>query len=173
MFNILTYGFTTILLSIFIYIDGPRIVKNNLQIKYNKFRRLNKLVSTNYKGCFKILYISLCMIITALKISLWQKCNGLVVQSITKSTYNVSYVIKGITYTMIIKPNRGPRKILMVLDETHTDVSDFMFPYIGPSENFNGQIYTPIMLSKNKLIFILDNGTEIVFEKNDKIIFKR
>ena len=48
--NFLVLGVSTYLLGIFCYLDGYSIVKNVVVVKYNKFKKINRLVSTNYKG---------------------------------------------------------------------------------------------------------------------------
>ena len=156
------------LMVVFVYLDGHHIVKNTAVVKWKKFRHLNRLVSTNYKGFFTILWISTCMIMKALWISILQYLNSTIIQ-IDKKTYKVTYVIKGETYKMIVKPHRGPRKILLVSDEKQEDLSDIIFPYLGPEENFHGKKYTPKFFEKKELIFELSNGTEKIFYDIEEI----
>lgn len=153
----------------FIYLDGPVIVKNTSVMGWKKFRKINSLVSTNYKGCFNIIRISFYMVGQALWLNIMQYINKSIVQ-VDRHTYSVTYVIKGNTYTMIIKPNRGPRKVLLVSDETHTDVSNIIFPYLGPNENFHGGSYTPNFFNKSELVFELSDGTEKTFFSEDIMI---
>ena len=169
MFSLFTYGLISVLSGLFMCMDGHHTVKNIIQIKYHKFRRLNKFVSSNYKGCVNILCISLCMIIQALWITLWQHLNNSVVK-LKNNKYEVSYVIKGIKYKMIVQPKRGPRKILMVVDNEQSDVSDIIFPYLGPEEDFHGKLYTPKVFNKEELIFELSNGDEKIFGKDEVIL---
>jgi hypothetical protein len=158
------------LLSVFVYLDGHCIVKNTSVIGWRKFRKINRLVSTNYKGFFKILWISFYMVTQALWVSMIQYLNSTIVQ-LDRSTYSVTYIIKGKTYMMIVKPTRGPRKVLLVSDEKQTDVSHIVFPYLGPEENFHREIYTPKFFNKKELIFEMSDGTEKIFLVDDKIIF--
>lgn len=167
MFNLII---GTALLSAFVYLDGPRIVKNTAVTGWRKFRKINKLVSTNYKGCFKIIWISCYMVAQALWVSMIQYLNSTIVQ-IDRNSYRVTYVIKGKTYMMNVKTTRGPRKVLLVSDETQTDVSHIVFPYLGPEENFHREIYTPKFFDKKELIFELSDGTEKIFRSDDKIVF--
>jgi hypothetical protein len=167
MFNLII---GTALLSVFVYLDGPCIVKKASVLGWSKFIKINKLVSTNYKGCFNILWISLYMVSQALWISMIQYLNSTIIQ-IDRNTYRVTYVIKGKTYMMIVRPNRGPSKVLLVSDENQIDVSHIVFPYIGPNENFNGEIYTPKFFNKKELIFELSNGQEKCYSEHDLIQF--
>lgn len=169
MFDFFTYFVGIALIGVFVYLDGPNIVKHNLTIKCNKFRKINQLVSTNYKGVFTIIWISLCLIIKALWINMLQYMNSTVVQ-LDKNKYIITYVIKGKTYKMIVKPIRGPKQVLLVYDENQEDVSHLIFPYLGPEENWHYQVYTPNFFNKNELTFELSNGNQKVFLKNDNIM---
>jgi hypothetical protein len=169
MFSLLTYGLTTVIIGAFFYLDGHHIVKNNTVTNYRKFRKLNKLVATNYKGVFTICWVSICMIIKALWINIWQYLNSTIVE-LDGYVYKVTYIIKGKTYKMIVRPKRGPRKVLLISDEKQEDVCDEIFPYLGPEENFHGEIYTPSYFNKEELIFELSNGSEQIFKKDDQII---
>lgn len=110
------------------------------------------------------------MIAQALWVSMIQYLNSTIVQ-IDRNSYRVTYIIKGKTYKMIVNPIRGPRKVLLVSDETHTDVSHIVFPYLGPEDNFHWKIYTPKFFERKELIFELSNGTEKIFREDDKIVF--
>jgi len=169
MFSLLSYGLTTLLVGIFFYVDGHHIVRNTIVTKYRKFRSLNRLVATNYKGFFMILWVSICLIAKALWINIWQYFNSTIIQLETNK-YEVTYIIKGKTYKMIVKPKRGPRRVLIVSDENQEDVSDKIFPYLGPEENFHGEIYTPAFFKTKELIFELSNGSEQIFKENNQII---
>lgn len=169
MFILFTYCIGSFLIGTFIYLDGPKIVKNNLSIKCHKFRKINRLVSTNYKGIFTILWISLCLIIKALWINAIQYMNNTIVK-LDKNKYKVTYVINGKTYEMIVKPIRGPKKVLLVYDENQEDVSHLIFSYLGPEEDWHSKSYTPKFFNRNELTFELSNGTQKVFIENDNII---
>jgi hypothetical protein len=169
MFSLLSYGIGSAAVAVFLYLDGYNITKNTTLIKFQKFRQINKLVSINYKGYFKILWISLCMIRQALWISLLQYMNSSVIK-LGGNKYVITYIINGKTYKMLIKSKRGPQKVLMVSDETQTDVSDLIFPYLGPCDNFHGDIFTPEFFGRKELIFDLSDGSEKIFLESDKII---
>jgi len=111
------------------------------------------------------------MVAQALWINIIQYLNSTILP-IKGGRYKVTYVIKGKTYKMIVKPKRGPRKVLIVSDENQEDVSYLIFPYLGPEENFHGEIYTPKFFEKSELIFELSNGTEKIFRANDEIMLE-
>lgn len=168
MLDILTYCMTVAFIGAFFYLDGHHIVKDNTVVKWKRFRRLNRLVSSNYRGCCTIFWVSICMITKALWISMLQYLNNSIVQ-IDKKTYEVTYVIRGKTYKMIVKPRRGPQKVLLISDKKQEDVSYMIFPYLGPEENFHGRKMTPKFFGREELIFQLSNGVEKVFRENEMI----
>ena len=131
--------------------------------------KINKLVATNYKGFFTIIRISLWMVVQALWISIIQYINSTIIP-VKGGKYKVTYVIKGKTYTMIVKPTRGPQKILLVLDENQEDVSHLIFPYLGPEDNFHNKIYTPKFFEREELVFEFSDGSEKVFRVDDDIV---
>jgi hypothetical protein len=108
------------------------------------------------------------MVAQAIWVSIIQYMNSTIIK-LDKNTYKVTYVIKGKTYMLVVKPTRGPRKVLLVSDETQTDVSNEIFPYLGPKENFHGEIYTPHFFKKKELVFELSDGTERKFLLDDNI----
>ena len=154
----------------FFYLDGHHFVKNKYMIGLQKFQRINRLVSTNYKGVFKIFRISLCMVVQALWSSFVQYLNTTIKQ-LDGNRYIVTYIIKGKTYKMLVKLKRGPCNILLVSDETYNDVSYLIFPYLGPSENFHGDVFTPRFFGKKELVFEFSNGIEKIFQIDDNITF--
>lgn len=171
MFSLM-YGLGTTLIFVFIYLDGYTIIKNTSVIKWRKFRKINKLVSTNYKGFFTIIWISLCMVAQALWVSLIQYLNSTIIP-IKNGQYLVTYVIKGNTYKMVVKPVRGPRKVLIVSDNKEEDVSHLIFPFLGPEEDFHGKAYTPKFFDKEELVFELSDGSEKIFRIDEEINFTK
>ena len=171
MFSLVTYGLSTIIIGAFLYLDGHNIVKNVVTVKYHNFKRINRLVGTTSKGVFTILWVSLCLIVKALWINIIQYMNSTITQ-IGKNKYLVTYIINGKTYKMLVIPKRGPRSVLMISDENQEDVSHMIVPYLGPEENFHGEVYNPEFFNKKELIFNMSNGDELIFSSNDKIKLK-
>jgi hypothetical protein len=171
MFDLFTVYVYTVLLLVyyFIYLGCPIYIENKVTEKYRNFRRINRLVANNHTGFFNILYISMCIVFKALWIKCFQYMNNTVTH-IEGNTYKITYVIKGQTYIMNVILTRGPKKVLLVCDEAQNDMSDIVFPYLGPEENWHKDIYTPKFFSRDKLVFELSNGEEHVFNHNDKII---
>ena len=172
----LNFLFTFVVLGgTFIYFDGYNkcyrmvvICKDTSIYRYQKFRKINKLVATNYKGVCTIFWISLCMILKMFWIYILQYFNNTVILQDNK--YIITYVIKGKLYKMCVKPQRGPSKVLLVSDENHEDVSHLVLPYIGPEENFHSSLFTPTFFNRKELVFELSNGSEKIFTENQNII---
>ena len=133
-------------------------------VSYKKFKRVNNLVSTNYKSTFTIIRISFLIILKAIWISIIQYMNSTIVK-IDKKKYRVTYIINGRTYKMIVNIPKGPRKVLLVYDENEEDVSHLVFPYLGPVEDFHGKEYTPEFFKRMELVFVMSNGNELLFTK--------
>ena len=153
----------------FVYLDGHHIVKNNTIVQWNNFKRINTLVSTNYKGFFLVTWISVCMILQAMWISIFQYMNT-TITPLEGGKYQVTYIIKGKTYKMVVKPIKGPKKVLLVSDNNQEDVSYKIIPYMGPEDNFHGKLYTPNFFNHTELIFEMSNGDEKIFKNDDDII---
>jgi len=169
MLTFITYTLTAGIIWTFFHFDGPDIVKNNCQLKLEKWRQLNRLVATEYNGYFTILWISICMITKGIWINILQYCNNSITK-INKKTYELTYILNGKLYKIIIENKPGPRKVLLVSDETQTDISHLVTPYLGPKEDFHGNTITPKFFNKKELIFDLSNGKELIFKENDKIV---
>ena len=84
------YIFCGILLGVFYLLDGHTMVKNNIQDRYQRFRKLNKLVATRYKNICMIFYVSLQLICKALWINFLQWINNSVKQIDPNNLYEIS-----------------------------------------------------------------------------------
>ena len=169
MFSLFTSCVCTSLVGAFLYLDLHRTVKNNIVEKCRKFKKINRLVATNKKGDFNIMWVSLSLVIKAVWINILQYINTTVFQ-LDKNKYEITYIIKGKKYKMIVKPIRGPAKVLLVYDENQEDVSHLIVPYIGPEEDWHGRVYTPKFFTKSELTFELSSGDQKVFLQDDNII---
>jgi hypothetical protein len=148
---------------LFVFLDGHVITTNIMISKYNKLKQLTSVVSTQHTNIYIIMYVSFCMILKALYINMCQYCNKTVVK-IDKYTYEITYILCGHMYTIRIKPPRGPKYVMMVIDENGQDVSDMVMPYIGPESNFHGNTFNSISFNRDSLRFELFDGTSLKFE---------
>ena len=172
MFNIIIYtllfGFSTI----FIYVNGPIILKETYNDKISKFKQLNNIISNQNKNKnkYKIIISSFLIILKVLKTSIIQKLYNNVYNNVyctNKNTYIIQYVIAGKLYKNVIIPYRGPCPILQISNEKDDDITDIILPYSGNCYDF--QSLTPSFFLCEKLIFQLSNGDELIFNKNDII----
>jgi hypothetical protein len=118
-----------------------------------------------------VFFLSVYLVLYAVWLNVWQYLNSTIVE-IGKNTYELTYIINGVTYKMVLKPQRGPARVLLVFDGNQEDVSHEIFPYIGPEGDFHGKVYTPEVFNKKELVFQLSNGEEKIFKENDEIILK-
>ena len=109
------------------------------------------------------------MVIKVLWLYILQYFNKTVIYK-GNNEYIITYVIKGKIHKMVVKPNRGPSKVLLVSDEKQEDVSDLVFSYLGPEENFHKYMFTPKFFNSKELVFELSNGNEKIFTENEIII---
>lgn len=145
------------------------VVLETAKVKYTKFKSLKQLVSTQSTNIFKILWIMMVIIVKTLYVQLCQYFNGSI-RVLDKNTYEVSYVIHGILYKMIVKPKRGPKCIIEAVDEFDNDVTHTILSYVGPMENFHGHHLTPKFLKKKKITLNLSSGEEKTFHEDDIIV---
>lgn len=142
---------------------------SNINLKYNKWKRLKSLVETKHKSTFMIYYVSIEMILTMYYAELLKYLNKSV-HKIDKNKYEVSFVINEKHYKMIVAPDKGPPKILMITDKNNEDVSEHIFPYLGPNHNWFNNKFTPKFFGYDELIFELNDGSKINFKSSEIII---
>jgi hypothetical protein len=154
------------------YMDGYTIIKNVISKKYNRFKTLQELVSTQYKNIFIITYVSICLILQALYITMCQKLNNSV-KKIDRRTYEITYIINGQLYKINVCPKIGPSYILLITDENEQDMTDIVLPYLGPQLDCHGnKKYTPLFFQRSKLTFELSDGNSIDFNLDTSIKLK-
>jgi len=155
-------------LYLFYKIDGYNIVSNVLILKYQKWKSLNNLVSSRYESRFMITYISINMLIKSLYQSLVQYMDNSIVK-IDKNKYELTYIINGKLYKMIITPIRGPSPILNIMNGEN-DVTDIIFPYFGPDNDWHNTKFYPNFFNFKQLTFEMTNGEKKIFNNSETII---
>jgi hypothetical protein len=88
---------------------------------------------------------------------------------INKNTYQLTYVINGQLYKLIVKTRKGPKNVILATDENDEDITDIIHSYMGPCENFHGDTITPEFFGKNKITLNLSSGEDKTFDKTDAI----
>ena len=87
-----------------------------------------------------------------------------------KNIYTVDYYYNNQLYKILIRIKKGPRKIIKVEDENHTDITNIITPYLGPNENTHDVLICPKQLGYNLLYFYTRNNNILKFENMDNII---
>jgi hypothetical protein len=88
------------------------------------------------------------------------------VKKIGKNTYELTYIINGNTYKMIVKPIRGPKPILQITDHESNDITDDILPYLGPNYNWHGEKFSLDFFNKKEITFELIDGTTKTYNIN-------
>ena len=158
-------GCGIISLSFVYYIDGISIAKEVIAPKYKRWCNLNKLVSSTESSAWRIIWISMKLIIFSLYISFLQKINKTVKQ-IDRKTYEISYVINGTLYKLISQVRFGPIPILQIIDDEENDITENVLPYMGPAYNWHGSKISPDFFGHKTLTFELSDGTEYTYAYN-------
>lgn len=163
------YIVTFILLTfILYYFDSYSIIKNTTIPYYKKYKKLNNMVRLQHSGNLKVLKMCFILFLKVLYISICQFLNKSIVV-LDKNTYEISYVLNGKLYKMIVKPSLGPSKILLISDEHNNDITTEILPYLGPQYNFHGNDYSPNFFKENIMKFELSSGEQKTFIDNDII----
>lgn len=153
---------------LFYAVDGITIVKNTVMDKYKRFKSLNKLVSTQHKHKCMIILISLQMICQALWYSFLQWMNNSV-KKLDNGMYEVTYVIQGRKYKMLVKAIGGPSPIFLAVNESDDDVTHKLLPYVGVQNDFHKSDITPRCLGYKEITLELYNGENKIFKEEDNL----
>ena len=142
------------------------VIKDAIVNKFNKFKDIYVLVSSIQTKKATIIWISLKLICQAIYISFIQYMNNSV-KHIDSKTSELTYVINGKMYKMIIIPKRGPSPILQISNNLQNDVTDQILQYMGPQYDWHGNRFTPEFFGYSSLTFELGDGTEYTYKTND------
>lgn len=137
--------------------------------KCKDVRKLTKFVSTRYKTCGMIVWVSASIIGKLYWMKFLQWANNSVEYNNNK-TITLTYVLKNKLYKIILPVGRGPPKVLLVTDEKHEDVSDTILPYIGADFDWHKTEFVPGFWGKESLTFELSNGETKTFGKDEVIV---
>ncbi len=156
----------------FIYIQGHRIIGSEISFRYQRWKNLNSLVSTQHRTAWTVFYHSLRLLCRVLYLSFLQYMNSTIVK-IARNKYLIKYVISGKEYIMIVTPVRGPSPILQVINDNEEDITTEVLPYLGPCYDWHG---TPIDFSSTfkseKLTFNLSSGNITTCKNSQSLILK-
>ena len=141
---------------------------NKLYIKYEKWKSLKNLVSTQHKSNIVINLVSMHMVLKSLYLSFIQYMNNSVIK-IDKNRYEVSYIINGKLYKMVVSPSRGPIPILCITDKDNNDITEKIIPYFGPNNDWHNKKYYPDFFQEEILNIELLNGEKRIFRHSETI----
>lgn len=151
-------------LSGFIYrINGFPVIKNRVSHHYQRWKRLNSLVSVTENNNLRIAWYSAQILFKALYITFLQYMNT-TIKRIDAKTYELTYVVNGSLYKMLIVPKRGPKPIIMVYNENEEDVTDEVLTYMGPQYDWHHSKISPKFFGYQSLTFELADGTEHTYD---------
>lgn len=148
----------------FVYFDGHLSVID----RYHKFRALNRLVKTQYKNMFRIVWISLEMVFQSWYNSFLQYMNNSLVK-VGNNAYELKYTIKGVSYKQILYPVNGPHPISVILDENSEDMTDEVVSYFGVGRDFHKHPMTPRHFGVKELHIEFSDGTNKTFLEHETI----
>ena len=141
---------------------------NKLLKNYTKWQNLNKLVSYNHDSVVMIKLVSLSIIFKSYYLSFIQTINNSVIK-LDKNTHEVSYIINGKLYKMVVSHPKGPAIILSILNENEDNVTDEIIPYFGPNNDWHKRKFTPKFFKNNILKFELASGEIKIFKNLENI----
>lgn len=123
------------------------------------------LESTYLSACktkLNNIYSTASIIFQASYITLIQKFRKNV-RKLDQNKYEISYVIAGRLYKLIVCPKRGPLPMISVKNENGIDVTDNILQYLGPNYDWHKILITPEQLGYKSLTFEYPNETSIFF----------
>jgi len=150
-------------------VEANKTIYNESLNLYRRWKNLNSLVSTKHSNYFKIVVNSILILSKSLYIQTVQYMDT-TVKKIDGKNYEITYLIQGKIYKMVITPIRGPAPILQVRDEKDDDITEKILPYLGPRHDWHGCKFTAKNFGFEKITFELADGSAKVFEKNDTLL---
>lgn len=120
--------------------------------------------SQNKKNMFLALYAMASILCLSYYLQFKQKWNKTLVQ-ISKNSFELTYSLQGNVYKTLIYIQRGPKKLLMALDQNNDDITNLISMYLGPNNDFHHNKFTPDFFDKDSITFHLSNGEEKIFTR--------
>jgi hypothetical protein len=142
--------------------------KKTIKKKYSEFRDVNKLVETTDKNIFKILYISVSMIMKMYWMNFLQYINNSI-EIVDNKTAIISYVWNGQKYRFVTHARRGPCDILSITDDLSNNITNEVLHFYGPSRDWHGNKFTPSFWKKRQLVFQMVDGECKTFSEKEVI----
>tara|TARA_B110000211_G_C14081627_1_gene554830 strand:+ start:266 stop:664 length:399 start_codon:yes stop_codon:yes gene_type:complete len=128
------------------------------------YKRIN-----DAKNKVKLSIFIIKLVIKTIKVKFYQKINKINIKKIDNKRYEMSYVLNGKLYSMIIKEKRGPITYLQISNDESDDVTDIVSKYYGPERNWHNNELTPEFFGFEELTFEMKTGESINFKKEDVV----
>ena len=91
------------------------------------------------------------------------------VVKIDKNTYEITYIINGKIYKIVVKTERGPLNYYKILNDKQENIIEEIIQYYGP--HYKNQIkLTPAFFKTEQITLIKFDDSQIIFNSDDKII---
>lgn len=138
-----------------------------INVKYQKWISLNSMMKTKYKSPIMVKIMSVYMILKFLYLQILQYLTNTVVK-IDKNSYEITYIINGKMYKMVVKTHKGPLNYHKILNDANEDITDEVCQYYGP--HYKNQIkLKPSFFKTSNIKLIHYDESETIF-KEDEII---
>ena len=161
MFVYLFYFLLAVSFWLFLRLEGYRAVGAQISYRYQRWRSLNNLISTQHTTTFAIFYHSLCLLCRVLYLSFIQYMNSTIVK-LGRNKFLITYVVSGKHYSMVVIPLRGPVPVLQVINDNEEDVTTNVLPYLGPRYDWhNNNINFSETFKSESLTFNLSCGGSV------------
>ena len=139
-----------------------------IEIKYQKWVSLNSMMATKYKSSAMIKIMSVYMIFKFVYLQTLQYLTTTVVK-IDKNNYEITYIINGKIYKMVVRPERGPLNYYKILNDKNENIVEEVSQYYGP--HYKNQVkLKPSFFKTSNIRLVLFDDSEKVFEEDEQII---
>jgi len=84
--------------------------------------------------------------------------------------YDVSYRIDSKTYKFRVRKSLTRKRkndVVQIYGDNDENLTHAIVPYFGHSEDFNGVSYTPSDFGQTRLTFLMIDGEDMTFERDD------
>jgi len=160
--------FTSIGVCYTIYHVIQNIDEEYIDTRKKRWQNLNKMMATKYSSPSLVKIMSFYMIFKFFYLQLIQYLTDSV-KKIDKNHYQVTYVINGKLYKMIVKPERGPAEYDEILNEKNENIIEEVLTYYGP--HHKNQVKLKPVFFKSKFLRIKKyDETEIIVDEHEHII---
>lgn len=157
-------GIVALLGSLAFATDFSHVVRETFITRRLEYLQLNELVRTT--GSEGVHRRSLNLIWKKLVFNFKQTLNGHI-QSREGGSYEITCVVKGRLYKMLVIPHRGPLNVSQILDENEADITDEFLPYLLAHKTHK---ITPHMFGKEKVTLVMIDGERETFSEKDEIL---